>query len=174
MIIVDVPDNPNCSTVEMRVFHDVEPPRSIEQIRWERQPGHPAWFDVTGWTASSTTCPVLLQKVDDSGEGVAFLVYGGDAGIRLRPSGRNAPWRLEDAQQWGEPFLILTDLDDVRCGELHAPCAHDPSTRPATSLEETKDGGHPGCAGLAQDGAPLAERNDAPKLPGELHGRTHG
>ena len=114
MILIEIPANPNCEPVEMRVFHDVEPPRPVGQVRLERQIGHPEWYAVIGWTASKGPCPAFLQKVDDSGEGVAFLLYGGDAGIRLRPAEQEAPWRIGDPAQRGEPFVILSDLSDVR------------------------------------------------------------
>ena len=42
-----------------------------------------------------------------SGDGVVVLVYGGAEGIRLRPSASEAPWSLDDPEQWGEPCLML-------------------------------------------------------------------
>jgi hypothetical protein len=98
----------------MRVFHDLEPPQPVRQIRLERETGQAQWCDVTGWTTAGVPCPALVQKVDDSGEGVAFLVHGGDAGLRLRPVEHHTPWQLGDSQQWGEPFIILADRGDVR------------------------------------------------------------
>jgi len=115
MILLEIPDNPNCPSVEQRVFHDVEPARPVFRVRLS-QDGQPArWYDVTGWTAAGTPCPAWVQKVDDSGEGVAFLLYGGDAGLRLRPTGAGdgATWQLEDSRQWGESFFLLPDASEV-------------------------------------------------------------
>jgi hypothetical protein len=109
MIILEVDDNPNCSAMSLRVFHELEPPRPISHVRLEREPGAARWYQVTGWTMGAAPCPARLQKVDDSGEGVAFLVYGGDAGLRLQAADAAAPWSLESADQWGEPFLLLGD-----------------------------------------------------------------
>ena len=114
MMYVEIPNNSNCAAVDLRVFHDLEPPHAASQVRLERQPGVPAWYEVTGWTASNTPCQALLQKVDDSGEGVAFLLYGGDAGLRLRPAEDAAPWSLDHPSQWGEPFLLVGRVEDVR------------------------------------------------------------
>ena len=119
MMRIEIPPNPNCAPVELRVFHDLEPPRPVTQVRLERQApsGQPSWCDVTGWTLDARPCPALLRKIDDSGEGVAFLLSGGEAGLRLRLSAHPTPWRLEDPRQWGDAFIILTDLGDVRVQE---------------------------------------------------------
>lgn len=113
LITIEIPDNLNCEAVDLRVFHDVDTAQVVRQIRLARDGEPPQWHDVTGWTAAGPS-PARLQKVDDSGEGTAFLLYGGDAGVRLRPAHRAAPWRLDDAAQWGCPFLLLSDLADVR------------------------------------------------------------
>ena len=117
MVVIDIPQNPNCEAVEMRVFHDLELPRQILQIRFEREPDNPQWYEIVGWTSANTPAPAWAQKVDDSGEGVALLVYGGEAGLRLRPAGSYEPWQLDNPRQLGLPFLILTDLDDLRFTE---------------------------------------------------------
>ncbi|MDP3703926.1 MAG: hypothetical protein Q8R78_06020 [Candidatus Omnitrophota bacterium] len=114
MMTLEVLDNPNCPPVDLRVFHDLGSATPIRQVRLSRDGQLPEWYDVTGWTTANGRCPALLQKVDDSGEGVAFLLYGGDAGLRLRPAGDASAWGLDDPRQWGSPFVLLTDLADVR------------------------------------------------------------
>ena len=114
MVIIDIAHNPNCLSVDLRVFHDLEAPKAIAAVRLEQQPGEPAWYAVTGWTAEGRACPAAAQKVDDSGDGTAFLVYGGDAGLRLRPLDDSGAWQLDDPRQWGEPFLILGEAGDFK------------------------------------------------------------
>ena len=114
MVVIEIVPNSNCEAVDLRIFNDAGAPRRIRQVRLERTPGEPAWCDVTGWTTDGTPCPAFAQRVDDSGEGIALLVYGGDAGLRLRPAGQEEPWQLEDASQWGEPFLLIGEGSDVR------------------------------------------------------------
>ena len=116
MVLIEIPDNPNCVSVEQRVFHDLAPAQAITQVRLSRPDGVAAWCDVTGWTTAGAPCPARWQKVDDSGEGVAYLVYGGEAGLRFRLAGADGPWRLDAPDQWGEPFLIIADVKDVRAG----------------------------------------------------------
>jgi len=114
VIIIEIPSNPNCEAVEMRVFHDVAAAQHVTHARLEHETGKSAWYEVTGWTVAGKPSPALAQKVDDSGEGIAFLLYGGDAGLRFRPSFPQAAWSLDDPTQWGEPFRIISDINELK------------------------------------------------------------
>ena len=114
MIIIEIPPNPNCDAVDMRVFHESGPAQTVVQIYLERDAGHPIWYDVTGWAAAGTACPAIVQKIDDSGEGTAFLLYGGDGGLRFRPAESHAPWRIDDQTQWGESFMIINSIKELK------------------------------------------------------------
>ena len=57
MIVLEIAPNANCEPVEMRIFHDLESPRVITQVRLERTPGKPQWYAVTGWQQDGTPCP---------------------------------------------------------------------------------------------------------------------
>ena len=98
----------------MRLFHDLELPRPISHVRLEREPGTPQWCEVAGWSLTNTPGPVWAQRVDDSGEGVALLIHGGQAGLRLRPAGNRELWDLKNPSQWGLPFIMTTDPNDLR------------------------------------------------------------
>ena len=113
MRLIEIDDNRNCVGTE-RVFHDVEPPQSVTQVRLAREDRSACWYEVVGWTTENQPCPAFMQKVDDSGAGVCFLVFGGTAGLRFRSAGSNIPWSDEDTAQWGEPFLLLADVEDIR------------------------------------------------------------
>ena len=114
MFLLEISVNPNCEAVEQRVFHDLEPPRPVSRVRLEPPGGGvPQWCAITGWTVAGTPCPALARKVDDSGEGVVLLISGGDAGLRLQPADAPAPWRLDNSRQWGMPFLLIADAQDL-------------------------------------------------------------
>lgn len=113
MITIEIPPNSDCEAVELRLFHDLEPPRGVSQVRLEHH-GSSQWYRVTGWTLQGSRCPALGRKVDDSGEGVVLLVSGGEAGLRVQPAEHQDPWRLDDSSQWGVPFLLVADAKDVR------------------------------------------------------------
>lgn len=114
MIVIEIEPNPNCESVDMRVFNDLEAPQVIRKVRLEHRGQQLAWYEVIGWTTAGRPTAAWVQKVDDSGDGVAFLAYGGDAGLRFRPSDSQGIWSLDDPMQWGEPFLLFPDADDAR------------------------------------------------------------
>ena len=131
-MVLEIPPNPNCEAVEQRVFNDLTPPTPVARVRLERG-GQPCWCALTGWTLDNAPCPATARKVDDSGEGVVFLITGGEAGLRLQavddragtipageevstadgPATQPGPWRLDEATQWGEPFLLIADPGDL-------------------------------------------------------------
>jgi hypothetical protein len=55
----------------------------------------------------------LYAPVSDSGLAVVHLVYGGDCGVRLKPEESREEWDVESPNQWGEPYLMLTDEADI-------------------------------------------------------------
>jgi len=75
-----------------------------------------AWCAVTGLADRGRPVRALARKVEDSGEGACWLVYGGLWGLRLKEPDCAHAWSLADeAHQWGEPFLLLpADGKDIR------------------------------------------------------------
>ena len=108
-VYFEVEENPNCSeNVSMR-FKELGPARTVKQVRVSDRPEGSELCWVTGWRDDSAqpVCPAYAQKVEESGLGTAYLIYGGNWGIRLRPVGMEEEWDLESPNQWGEPFLLL-------------------------------------------------------------------
>jgi 23S rRNA pseudoU1915 N3-methylase RlmH len=114
-MVVEIPENPNCEAMELRVFQERDAERPARQVRLERRPGQPAqWCDAIGWNLDGTTTTATARKVDDSGDGTVLLITGGTGGLRLQTAAAQTPWRLSDPTQWGEPLLLLGDPADVR------------------------------------------------------------
>ena len=112
---VEVESSPNCEASLFARFKEVEPPRRVIQVRtFERNP-QGEWCWVTGWTddPAHPCCPAFAQAVEDSGAGIAVLVYGGLWGVRLKPVSLVEEWNLDSPQQWGEPYLSLADPKDL-------------------------------------------------------------
>ena len=58
-------------------------------------------------------CPAYYARISDSGAGSAFLVYGGDWGLRFKRSSESDKWDMESPDQWGEPWLVLAEESDI-------------------------------------------------------------
>jgi hypothetical protein len=115
-MFIEVDSNPNCEQSLFARFKEQGPARPVSQIRvYERSAGG-EWCWVTGWTDDPVQprCSAYAQPVEDSGAGSAVLVFGGIWGIRLKPVRLDEPWDLTSADQWGEPYLALASISDIR------------------------------------------------------------
>lgn len=99
-------ENPNFGFADDRVLQERSEARPIRQVLRRRQ-GAEVWCDVIGVHKGNKLVPAMARKVEDSGEGICYLVYGGLWGIRLKDPACQDDWSFEDAHQWGEPFLLL-------------------------------------------------------------------
>jgi hypothetical protein len=118
-VIVEVEPNDNCETSVFARFKDAGPVRPVAQVRlYDRNPAG-EWYWITGWSDDDKTpaCPANVQLVEDSGSGLAYLVYGGLYGLRLQPAANDAPWSLHNPTQWGEAYLSLASERDLRYAE---------------------------------------------------------
>lgn len=109
---IQVEDNPNCGPTEQFVYRELGPARPITAIRAEER-GKEVLVDVTGVAGGGRWEPARCVKIADSGAGFAFLIFGGDWGVRLKPRWNQAAWDLSDPKQWGEPFKIYGSEDDI-------------------------------------------------------------
>ncbi len=115
-MIVEVESNENCEASFFARFKEAGPARPVLQVRlYERNPSG-EWCWITGWSDNPATpaCQAYVQPVEDSGAGLAYLVYGGLYGVRLKPAGVEEPWSLTSSNQWGEPYLSLSGERDIR------------------------------------------------------------
>ena len=121
-MIVEVESSENCEAGLFARFKEAGPARPVVQVRlYERNPVG-EWYWVTGWSdnAERPLCPAYAQRVEDSGSGLAHLVYGGIYGLRFKPVSPEEPWRLDSGHQWGETHLSLSSERDLRYGEAPA------------------------------------------------------
>ena len=83
-IEIDVSAGGNCQESLMLMFNGLSEPAPAARV-WTTDPGGADMMcAVTGWS-SEGACPAYSAMVEESGEGSAVLVYGGDEGIRLKP-----------------------------------------------------------------------------------------
>ena len=115
-VLIDIPENPNCSEWAGQVFQPRTAPRPVSHVRRERD-REERWCEITGLEENAALAPAMACLIDDSGEGACYLVFGGAWGLRLQESKAMAPapWDIADSSQWGEPFLLLgADGADLR------------------------------------------------------------
>ena len=105
-IEVDVSEGPNCSWTLNRLFSALSTPHLVSEVVAPDPKGNDCLCKVTGWSAAGP-CAANAVLVEDSGEGVVTLLYGGDGGLRLKALDNEEPWDLESSLQWGEPCLLL-------------------------------------------------------------------
>ena len=105
-IEVDVSEGENCSEALNLIFNGLAEPVPISRVRAPGPDGPEVLCAITGWSLEGP-CQAYSALVEESGEGEAILVFGGDQGIRLKPMDSDAEWDLADPQQWGEVCLLL-------------------------------------------------------------------
>ncbi len=118
-MFVEVESNPNCEQSVFARFKEAGPAKRVTQVRSYEQNAQGEWCWVTGWTddPEHPLCPASAQLVEDSGAGLAYLVFGGIWGIRMKPVALAEEWSLRSSRQWGEPYLSLADAKDLRFDE---------------------------------------------------------
>ena len=112
---VDVEPNDNTPMMAQQVYKNIGVPFPVSHVRiYEGEP-EGRLCAITGWTSApgGPETVAYAVRIEDSSEGAAFLVYGGDWGVRLRPAEPEGPWSADDPDQWGETHLVLSSEDDV-------------------------------------------------------------
>jgi hypothetical protein len=111
-VYIDIDPNDNVSEATMATFKEVAPGIPVRAIQMELDGGRIAWCAVVGWSESGPV-PALLTPIEESGDGPARLLHGGEHGLRLAlltdpDAAASVKWSLADATQWGEGFVICT------------------------------------------------------------------
>jgi hypothetical protein len=93
--------NGDCEGATLR-FRTEGSRREISSLVYPAGAGERIPCEVTGWSSENggTVCPARAVPVEDSGSGIAILIYGGDWGLKLTPKDGSAPF--------AEPYLLLS------------------------------------------------------------------
>ncbi len=118
-MFIEVEENPNCETSVFLRFKELGPARRLRQVRSYERSARGEWCDVVGWTdqEDGSACQAMVQPVEESGRGAAYVVFGGLWGLRFRNEGAQESWSLDSPNQWGEAYLLLMDPHDLRLEE---------------------------------------------------------
>ena len=109
---IEVQESPNCGSTEQFEYRELSQVKRVRAIVAE-EGGKETTLDVTGVAKGGLWESARCVKIADSGAGFAFLIFGGEWGIRLKPSWHQAKWDLGDPIQWGEPFKIYGEEKDI-------------------------------------------------------------
>ena len=117
-ISLEVEDNDNCPGLPLMTYQALDQPTEVTQVRIAGPHGPEELHWVTGWQSDDqgSPCPAHYVRVSDSGAGSSYLLYGGDWGIRLRPVSQDKEWSTDSPNQWGKPWLLLSDESDIVTG----------------------------------------------------------
>ena len=116
---IDVEANANSAMTANQVFKNLADPFRVAFVRLYEGEPEGQLCAVTGWSSAAAGSPVEAfgVRVEDSSAGDAYVVFGGDWGIRLRPAAVTGAWSADDGEQWGETHLVLADADDLVAAE---------------------------------------------------------
>jgi hypothetical protein len=113
-ISLEVEDNDNCPGLPLMTYQTLGQPTRAAQVRVAGPRGPEELHWVTGWQEDDgSPCPAHYVPVSDSGAGMAYLLYGGDWGIRMKPVSLDEEWSKESSNQWGAPWLLLSEESDI-------------------------------------------------------------
>jgi hypothetical protein len=115
---VEVEANDNTPMMAQQVYKNLGLPFRVVRVRLYEGEPEGKLYDVAGWSSAGGGSPVdaYAVQIEDSSAGAAFLVYGGDWGIRLRPAGSEEAWSIDAADQLGETHLVLASDEDLSRG----------------------------------------------------------
>jgi hypothetical protein len=112
---IEVEANENTPMMAQQVYKNLGLPFRVRQVLiYEGEP-EGTLHDIAGWSSAGGGSPVgaYAVHIEDSSAGDAYLIYGGDWGVRLRPAGSDQPWSIDDAEQFGETHLVLASDEDL-------------------------------------------------------------
>lgn len=119
MMFIEVEQNPNCEASVFLRFKELGPAQRLLQVKSYERSSRGEWCDIVGWTDDEDRpeCQAMVQPVEESGRGAAYVVFGGVWGLRVKPEEIQEPWSLTSPNQWGETYMLLTDAHDLRVEE---------------------------------------------------------
>jgi hypothetical protein len=112
---IEVEANDNTPMMAQQVYKNIGVPFPVARVRiFEGEPDGQL-CTITGWSSAGggTAIQAYAVHIEDSSEGAAYLVYGGDYGVRMKAVDSDEAWDLTSGNQWGETHLVLASEVDV-------------------------------------------------------------
>ena len=103
---VDVEANENIYENFSMLYRDVSNSREVYCIKYNIE-GEESPVQVVGWDKETqSSCAAYACQVEESGDGVAILIYGGTGGIRVKLLEDKSEWGLKAPNQKGDTHLV--------------------------------------------------------------------
>ena len=114
-IYLEIEENDNCDYMPLQVYEATADPVPVSRVRLFEPDKPHGVYEVTGWSSEEegSPTPAMYVPVADSGQAAVHLVCGDDWGVRFKPADSGEDWDIDSPNQWGEPYLVLTDEADV-------------------------------------------------------------
>ncbi len=112
---IEVEANANTPMMAQQVYKNLGLPFRVARVRiYEGEP-EGKLHDIAGWSSrdGGSIVDAYAVHIEDSSAGAAYLVYGSDWGVRLRPAGSTQAWAIADGDQFGETHLVLASDEDL-------------------------------------------------------------
>ena len=105
-MFVEVDSNSNTDKSFNMIFRDISPARELYCIKYNIH-GKEQPVQITGWDAETNSpCSAYACKVEESGDGIALLIYGGSGGVRMKLLEDETRWDTQSTKQWGDTHLV--------------------------------------------------------------------
>ena len=103
---VDVEANDNINENFSMLYRDISESREVYCIKYNMG-GDDSPVQIKGWDKETNSpCGAYACQVEESGDGVAILIYGGSGGIRIKLLEDETEWKVEEPNQKGETHLV--------------------------------------------------------------------
>lgn len=113
---IEILPNENCPEDGQFMFVESGKPRKIKSIM-AYVGGEDVRCRIAGVYDGGVFGDAWAVQIDDSGEGTAYLIYGGQWGIRLSRGDADPTWDVADKGQIGEAYRIYASEDDIEYAE---------------------------------------------------------
>jgi|TARA_B110000438_G_C15243959_1_gene406830 hypothetical protein len=105
-MFLEVEPSSNCQESVGKMYNVISQSRKISSLQYEKD-GKDVLVSITGWDGENETpCPAYACQIEESGDGVALLIYGGKGGVRMKTADDNSEWDANNANQWSESHLV--------------------------------------------------------------------
>ncbi len=112
IVEINITPNPNVDDEEIRTFMSHSTPLHIQHTLYYPESSNevapPYKVVLVGWDVNNQPCQAKALCVEDSGDGHAWLIYGGKNGLRMCCSNTNElfhSFAIDNANEWGENYL---------------------------------------------------------------------